>query len=281
MSVTCEDVVYAAPAGENLLARVYQGTTGGTGHAVVSIHGGAWTKHDRTTAVLLDRSLAESGMTVIALDFRQGPHHKHPEASRDIAAGIRFARIHADRWGYDPDSIGVVGSSSGGQLTLLAGLTPSAPCHQGTTLVTKNGELELSDDVSCQTRYVVALWPVSDPLARLRYAESMGREDLVASHFAYFSDETCMAETSIPRILEANEADSLPPIWVAQPGADRNVPPKMTLALLEAYQRQGGMVEYAFDAEQPHAFLYEDTPETRSCLAGIKSFISRALKIEA
>src|SRR6185503_16482519 len=86
--------------------------------AVVFVHGGAWARLDRTADPILCGALAASGAVVIALDFRQAPDHRYPAASADVAAGMRYARAHAPRLGVDPARIGILGSSSGGLLSL-------------------------------------------------------------------------------------------------------------------------------------------------------------------
>jgi len=99
------DVAFARPQGMELLARVYRAKGQATGPlpVVVDVHGGAWTRLDRTTGAILGRGLAACGVVVIALDFRMGPDHKHPAASADVAAGLRWVRAHAGRLGVDSE----------------------------------------------------------------------------------------------------------------------------------------------------------------------------------
>jgi acetyl esterase/lipase len=87
----------------------------------------------------LDRGLARAELTVFALDFRQGPQHKFPAAAQNITAGIRYVRANAPRFGVNPDTIGIVGSSSGGQSVLLTSLTPRQAEHEGTSILDESG----------------------------------------------------------------------------------------------------------------------------------------------
>src|ERR1700704_1759984 len=114
------DAPFARPEGKELLARVYRpkGEAEAPLAALVDVHGGAWSRGDRTTGVHHGRALAASGLVVVSLDFRQGGEHKHPAANADVAAGVRFTRARAETLGVDPTRIGLVGSSSGGQLVL-------------------------------------------------------------------------------------------------------------------------------------------------------------------
>src|SRR5262245_39692152 len=170
------DVPYARPAGLELLARVYRpkGEPVAPLPALVDVHGGAWSRGDRTTGAHHCKALAASGLVVISLDFRQGGEHKHPAANADVAAGVRFARARAGALGIDPTRIGLVGSSSGGQLILLTAVKAGSDEHAGTPIVLADGSLgaTFGDDA---VSFVLALYPVADPLARYRYA--VGRQN--------------------------------------------------------------------------------------------------------
>src|SRR5439155_886403 len=138
------DVPFARAEGQELQARIYRprGEADIPLAALVDVHGGAWSRGDRLTGAFHGRALAASGLLVVSLDFRQGSEAKHPAASADIAAGARYVRANAQRLGVDPRRIGIVGSSSGGQLALLAGVKPGAPEHAGTPIVRAGGSVE-------------------------------------------------------------------------------------------------------------------------------------------
>src|SRR5262245_14839095 len=114
----------ARPGGTDLLARVYRprGPAAAPLGAVVYVHGGAWARLDRTSDPIMCGALAAAGLVVVALDFRQAPDHRYPAAGADVAAGVRYARAHAARLGVDAARIGLLGSSSGGLLSLLHGV---------------------------------------------------------------------------------------------------------------------------------------------------------------
>ena len=273
-------LTYARVEGMELRAELYRPADAADrlGRALVMVHGGAWTVNDRLTPEVLSNAFARRGMTVFSLDFRDGRNGKHPCAVRDIAAGIRFVRANAARFEVDPGCIGLIGSSSGGHLVLLTGIQPDVPAHRGTPFAL-DGDFR-DADVSAAVGYVLALWPVSDPLARFRYAQASGREELVAAHLRYYRDEDHMAEASVQRTLAQGEAQALPPLLVVQPGADRNVPQEMTLDLLREYQRVGGDLQYLFYPGLPHAFAYRASPETDRLLEDIWPFLTRCGHLE-
>jgi acetyl esterase/lipase len=279
------DAPFARPEGRELLARIYRpkGHVDAPLAALVDVHGGAWSRGDRTTGAHHGKALAASGLVVVSLDFRQGGEHKHPAASADVAAGVRYVRAHAARLGVNPRRIGLLGSSSGGQLALLAALKPGAPEHGGVPIVRPDGSLEATrgdESVAC----VLALYPVADPLARFRYV--VGRQDdgtgfdakrLIAAHHGYFLSEAQMAEASVTRVVESREARALPPAWIAQPELDDNVPPTITEAFVRAYQQAGGDLERVHFPGARHGFIQQASADSDKAIAHMRDFIGRRL----
>lgn len=242
---------------------------------LIDVHGGAWGSGDRTGDKLYCEALAKSGLVVVSIDFRQSPTFKHPAGSADVAAAVRYVRLNAKTLNADPERIGLIGSSSGAHLALLASLRPDAAQHKGTPILGPDGKYAAHDDIPANVDYVVAMWPVSDPAARYRYAKRAGIDTLVNMSLAYFADEPAMWDASIPRIVTSGEAKSLPPILVVQPGDDRNIPQDMTFDLLHAWQARGGKLDYAFYPGQPHAFGHRASEATTDLIATIAAFIQR------
>jgi acetyl esterase len=283
--VTEEDVAYARPVGAELKARVYRprGAPASPLAALVDVHGGAWSRGDHTTGALHCRGLAASGLVVVSLDFRQGPAHKHPAASADVAAGVRYTRAHAARLGVDPRRIGLLGSSSGGQLALLQAVTPG---YAATPIVLPDGSTGAGpgDD---SVAFVLALYPVADPLVRYRYALSRRDEPpqpsgfsaqrLLDAHHGYFADEAAMAEASVTRVASTGQARALPPAWVAQPLLDDNVPAAITEALVQAYRTAGGQLELATFPGARHTFIQNSSADTDKALTLMRDFIGARL----
>jgi len=282
------DVPFARPEGKELLARIYRpkGAPAAPLVALVDVHGGAWARGDRTVGAPHCRALAASGLVVVSLDFRQGPDHRHPTASADVSAGVRYVRAHARRLGVDPERIGLLGSSSGGQLALLVAVKPGAAEHAGPPIVRPDGSLGATAGDGA-VAFVLALYPVADPLARYRYV--LGRKDeppppsgfdakrLIASHQGYFASEAAMAEASVTRVLAAGEARALPPLWIGQPELDDNVPATITEAFVRAYRQAGGGIEVAYFPGARHGFIQRPGPDMDKCIALMRDFIGRRL----
>lgn len=286
-----EEFVYARVGGLELLARSYRPKREGRLPALVEVHGGAWNLYDRNAGSLYNRALASAGIYVMAIDFRQGPEYQHPLGSRDTAGAVRYLRAHADELKIDSDSIGLVGSSSGGHLALLAGLKPNQDLHKGTPIVsgivsgiaseTDSAENQAvsMDGLSAEVSYIVALWPVSDPSYRYEYAKRVGRDGLIKMHDDYFGTQENMKAASIARILNENEAtEKLPTVLIVQAGEDGNIPREMTFDVMAAFQNAGSKVDYAFFPGMPHAFGHRPSEYTDDLIVTMRDFIARQIK---
>lgn len=100
-------------------------TATGTGRAILLIHGGGWnggtpTAYYKDAAYYRDR-----GYTAIVASYRlvKPDRNKWPTQLEDLRHTLRFVRSIAPVEGFDPDRIGVVGSSAGGHLTTALTLT--------------------------------------------------------------------------------------------------------------------------------------------------------------
>jgi len=275
-----KDFVYAVVDGIELRARSYRPIKTGILPAAVEVHGGAWNFYDRTAGELYNKALASSGLYVLAVDFRQGPDHQHPLGSRDASSGVRYLKTHASQLSVDANKIGLIGSSSGGHLALLAGLKPNAKMHLGTPIISSGLTTINVDSVDASVDYVIALWPVSDPEYRYRYAKEIKRNQLVKAHDNYFTSVAAMKDASVQRILSdeigPNKQD-LPAVLVVQPGEDGNIPRPMTFSLLTALQNSGVATDYIFYPEMPHAFAHRASESTDDCIRAMRDYINRRL----
>jgi acetyl esterase len=268
------DLVWAKP-GLDLSATIYKPKSATPLPVLVDVHGGAWSSGDHTGDKLYCAELAKSGLLVVSIDFRQAPNYQHPSGSADVAAAVRYVRLNAKSLNANPNRIGLIGSSSGGHLALLEAVRPEAAQHKGTPILGPDGKFAAHDDISAKVNYVVAMWPVSDPAARYRYAVRAKIESLQNGSLSYFKDEDQMWDASIQRIVTSGEAKTLPPILVVQPGNDSNIPQDMTFDLLHAWQARGGKLDYAYYPGQPHAFGHRPSEATTDLIKTVAAFIAR------
>jgi acetyl esterase len=68
------------------------------------------------------RLAAESGWTVVSVDYRLAPEHPFPAALEDACAALEWAAEHAGDVSGDPDRLAVGGDSAGGNLSAAVSL---------------------------------------------------------------------------------------------------------------------------------------------------------------
>jgi acetyl esterase len=89
----------------------------------VYFHGGGFVIGDLDTHDdFLRRLCADSGVRVLAVDYRLSPEHPFPAAHDDALAATRWAIDHGGQIGFDPTKVAVGGDSAGGNLAACLGL---------------------------------------------------------------------------------------------------------------------------------------------------------------
>jgi acetyl esterase/lipase len=103
--------------------------------------------------------LTANGITCILVKYRvpgfdekdssrSGPYPKSPVALEDAQRAIVLTRYHARAWGLNPDKIGVIGFSAGGQL--VAATSTHDRIYART---------DAADDLSARPNFGIALYP--------------------------------------------------------------------------------------------------------------------------
>jgi acetyl esterase/lipase len=91
------------------------------------------------------RELVDKGYTLVIVRHGSAPQFKVPEAVADVRRAVRFIRLNAERYGIDPERIGVCGGSAGGHLSLMLGTTAD------------EGAADAKDDIDRTTNRVAAV----------------------------------------------------------------------------------------------------------------------------
>jgi len=156
------NVIYEMHSGLALLMDVHY-PDNANGYGIVFVPGSGWTapmspdadplKSGMNRTHLGGQALLEAGYTVFSINHRAAPNHFYPAPVEDAQRAVRFVRYNAARFRINPDRIGALGGSSGGQLALL--------------LAVMDNEGQLDDPsevnrVSAKVQTVAALYPSTD-----------------------------------------------------------------------------------------------------------------------
>lgn len=132
---THADLEYAVVDGHSLQLDLYLPAAAREAPLLVWVHGGAWRAGSRKDCPLA--RLVADGFAVASVDYRLTPVAPFPANVHDLKAALRFLRARAGDFGYDPQRIAIAGSSAGGHLAALVGVSnghPELEGHVGTHL---------------------------------------------------------------------------------------------------------------------------------------------------
>jgi acetyl esterase len=267
--VDVRDVEYQRQGGKPWLLRIYQPRGAGPFPTIVDVHGGAWHNGDRTNNAGIDTALAATGILVAAVDFRQPPEAGYPASICDVNLAVRWLKAHAaDLNGTT--SVGAFGNSSGGHQVVLSALRPRHAPYSALALANH-------PEVDASLAYVIAGWPVIDPLYRFHFAKEFNREEHIKAHIEYWRTEEAMAEGSPQTIIEKPEQVDLPPILMLLKANDKNHPLEMQERFIGSYRKRGGAIEvHTFDGLPEHRMVPSPSqPETMRCIETMTEFIRR------
>jgi acetyl esterase/lipase len=267
--VQVRDVEYQSLAGKPWLARIYQPAGSGPFPTLIDVHGGAWQNGDRTNNAGIDQALAATGMVVAAVDFRQPPEAGYPASLCDVNLAVRWLKVHAAEFN-GTRVVGAFGNSSGGHQVVLTALRPRHPAYSALPLPHHS-------EIDASLAYVIAGWPVIDPLFRFRYAKEFNRQEHVKAHIDYWRTEEAMAEGSPQTILEKDEQIGLPPLLMLLKANDRNHPLEMQERFITSYRNRGGAIEvHTFAGLPEHRMAPTPSqPETMRVIETITAFVRR------
>jgi acetyl esterase len=174
---------------------------------LVYYHGGGWVicdldTHDGTCRFLA----ANSGVTVLSVDYRLAPEHPFPAGVEDAHAAFDWAAEHAAELGADPARIAVGGDSAGGNLATV------------TSLLAR-------DSGGPRPAMQLLIYPATDaddshPSRRL-FAEGflLTRADMEWFEENYLADPADAADPRVT-VLRVEDLSGLPPAYVATAGFD-------------------------------------------------------------
>jgi len=267
--VDVRDVEYQQQAGKAWLARIYQPKGTGPFPTIVDVHGGAWHNGDRTNNAGIDRALAAKGVVVAAVDFRQPPEAGYPASICDVNLAVRWLKAHAAEFNGTA-VIGAFGNSSGGHQVVLNALRPRHASYSALPLPNH-------PEINASLAYVIAGWPVIDPLYRFHFAKEFNHQEHIKAHIDYWRTEEAMAEGSPQKIVEHDEQVDLPPILMLLKANDRNHPLEMQERFIASYRKRGAAIEvHTFDGLPEHRMVPSPSqPETMRAIDTITAFIRR------
>lgn len=117
---------------------------------VAFIHGGGWRNGDKASGRGQVAPFVSSGdYAGVSIGYRLSAEAQFPEQIYDCKAAIRWIRANAQKYGFDPERIGVFGRSAGAHLASLLGTSGGVKELEGTL----GSHAAVSSRVACVVNY--------------------------------------------------------------------------------------------------------------------------------
>jgi len=232
---------------------------------LVDLHGGGFRECWPACAELESMPIAALGrIKVVSLDYRQGPEHRHPAASEDVAAAYRdLLKSHR------PENIGIYGCSAGGMLVgmSVAWFQRQALPRPGAIGILCAGAANLKGNAFGGDASYTTL-----PLGEGRVLPPGTDNPVQMEYFAGTDpDDPLVAPASSPEVLA-----KFPPTLI--------VTGTRSFELSNAVYTHAQLVKNGVDADLHvwegmfHGFFYNpDVPESRECYDVIVRFFAKHL----
>lgn len=176
--------VYAPPAGK------------GTRTAIIVVPGGG---HQNLVfgeeGIKPAQYLANLGVTAFALKYvlareAGSPYSIEGDARADLERAVRYVRLHAADYGIDPNRIGIMGFSAGGELTSMVAFNPKTPDANAADPI---------DRVSARPDFLIEIYP--GPLGFPPFVDHAPPPAFLANAW---DDKMAVADTdAVQRLYEA------------------------------------------------------------------------------
>ncbi|MFC0430982.1 alpha/beta hydrolase [Kutzneria buriramensis] len=217
------DLPFAQRAGGELRLDLKVPAGPGRKPLVVYVTGGGFVFVDKANGLRLRTALAEAGFAVASIEYRSVlTGATYADGVADVRDAVAFLRANADKYGFDGDSVGLLGESAGGYLVTMAGLDPATGVR---AVVNKFGAVDfatIAEDFDAETQ--AALDGAGHPLALYLHGPGTGR-------------------TVHDKVLDASPLSHItadaPPFQIWHGSADGIISPSQTLTLHNALRAAG------------------------------------------
>lgn len=117
--VAHRDVFYTKAKDPLQALDIYSPAEGQNHPVVVWIHHGAWRMGDKSLVAIGPKSFTQKGYVLAFINHRLLPQVTLKDSVADVAKSLRWLHEHAAEYRGDPNSIVLIGDSSGGHLAAL------------------------------------------------------------------------------------------------------------------------------------------------------------------
>lgn len=272
LSFSKTEIIYGRKDGMALTMVMLAPNNNSNGKGIINVVSGNWkSSYDRIPNTINKVQLyLKSGYTVFAVMHGSQPRYTIPDEISDIKRAVRFIRYNSNNYHIDGDHLGITGSSSGGHLSLMVGLSDDKIDTTSKDPVNR---------VSSRVQAVAVLYPPTDFLnwgqqnANLSKAKAALTLAGVVSAFDFkeWNDTTKMYKVisdtlKITQIVKQTSpiysvsADD-PPVLIIHGDADKTVPFQQSQMLIKKLMEAHVKNEFIIKKGGGHGWINMEVEE--------------------
>ena len=237
------EIIYGRKDGMALTMFMLSPKEHANGKAIISVVSGNWTSGYTYANTFVNNAkiYIDKGYTVFTVIHGSQPRYAIPNEIADIKRAVRFIRYNSNNYHIDGDHLGITGSSSGGHLALMVGLSDDT---------IDSSSKDPIDHVSARVQAVAVFYPPTDFLnwgqqkmnlsnyqAALALAGVAGAFD-----FKVWNDTVKLYQSVNPekRLEIAKQISPIysvtpddPPVFIIHGDADRTVPLQQSETIIQ------------------------------------------------
>ncbi|XP_048546942.1 probable isoprenylcysteine alpha-carbonyl methylesterase ICMEL1 isoform X2 [Triticum urartu] len=226
--------------------------TRGLKPVVAFVTGGAWIIGYKGWGALLGRRLAERGILVACIDYRNFPQGTIGDMVEDVSQGISFVCNNIASYGGDPERIYLVGQSAGAHI---------AACTLVNQAIRECGE----DTSTWSVAQLKAYFGISGGYNLLNLVDHFHRRGLYRSVFLSIMEGEESLRKFSPEVMVKDVAvrsavSLLPRIILFHGTSDCSMPSAESEAFLDALQQRGAKADLFLYEGKTHTDLFLQDP---------------------
>jgi len=211
---------------------------------VVSVMGGAWVIGHRLWNVQLANRLADAGVIVVAVDYRNFPTGTLPDMVDDIDQAMQWVFAHIADYGGDASNVMLIGQSAGAHISSML-------------LLRQSQDVEASTWSVSDLKAFVGISGVYDLVSQSAYMESIGVYPFLPL-FCAGDLKAASPSHLLPSLGRAVER--LPAVHLFHGEADTSVPTASTTHFAEQLRLAGAHVEVKLKPGVSHSHPIVEGP---------------------
>ncbi|MCF7560500.1 alpha/beta hydrolase [Sabulilitoribacter multivorans] len=228
------DVEYARVNETELLLDIFAPEGVKNPNLVVWIHGGGWVSGDKKN---VPKVFVEKGYALVSINYRLTGVAQFPAQVHDVKAAIRFLRANASEYNIDAKKIVLAGSSAGGHLAALVGVTSNHEELEGTVgnFLNESSEVQGIIDFYGPTNFMTILHQ-SEPNSL------MSRQNILVRLLGDLpANKPELSKLASP-VFHVDNTD--PPLLIMHGNKDFQVPIKQSYELENSYKEHDSEVSF-------------------------------------